>query len=58
MIDWLSLLIIGIIVFAIGYIIRRVVAEAVIKTLGYAVEIIGVVLIVVSFILLIVSLVA
>lgn len=50
--DWLSTLIAGIIVFAIGFIINRVFSEPIIKKIGYVVEIIGIVIIVIAIILL------
>jgi len=53
--DWLSALIIGIILVAIGYILKRVMTEAIIKKLGYVIEIIGIVVIVIAIILLVVA---
>jgi membrane protein DedA with SNARE-associated domain len=53
--DWLSVLIIGIILVAIGYILKRVMTEATIKKLGYVIEIIGIVVIVIAIILLVVA---
>ena len=53
--DWLSILIIGIILFAIGYVLHRHVAEAAIKTIGYVLYIIGIILIVVGIVLLVVT---
>jgi hypothetical protein len=55
MVDWLTVLIIGIVLVAIGYILQRHVAEAVVKTIGHVMWIIGLVLIVVSIILLVFS---
>ncbi|MDW0136790.1 MAG: hypothetical protein QOK59_07485 [Nitrososphaeraceae archaeon] len=55
MADWLSVLIIGIILVAIGYILKRVMTEATIKKLGYVIEIIGIVVIVIAIILLVVA---
>jgi membrane protein DedA with SNARE-associated domain len=53
--DWLSVLIVGIILVAIGYILKRVMTEAIIKKLGYGIEIIGIVVIVIAIILLVVA---
>jgi hypothetical protein len=53
--DWLTALIAGIILLAIGYILRRVMSEAIIKKLGYVIEIIGIVVIVIAIILLVVA---
>jgi hypothetical protein len=53
--DWLTVLIVGIILVAIGYILRRVMSEAIIKKLGYVIEIIGIVVIVIAIILLVVA---
>jgi hypothetical protein len=53
--DWLTALIVGIILLAIGYILRRVMSEAIIKKLGYVIEIIGIVVIVIAIILLVVA---
>ncbi|MFZ0367859.1 MAG: hypothetical protein WAL21_09270 [Nitrososphaeraceae archaeon] len=55
MADWLSVLIIGIILVAIGYILKRVMTEAIIKKLGYVIEIISIVVIVIAIILLVVA---
>ena len=55
MADWLSVLIVGIILVAIGYILKRVMSEAIIKKLGYVIEIIGIVVIVIAIILLAVA---
>lgn len=55
MVDWLTVLIVGIVLVAIGYILQRHVAEAVVKTIGHVMWIIGLVLIVVSIILLVFS---
>lgn len=55
MADWLTALIAGIILLAIGYILRRVMSEAIIKKLGYVIEIIGIVVIVIAIILLVVA---
>ena len=55
--DWLHTLIVGIIVFAIGYIINRVFVEPIIKKIGYVIEIIGIVIVVIAFILLAVFLI-
>lgn len=55
MADWLTVLIVGIILLAIGYILRRVMSEAIIKKLGYVIEIIGIVVIVIAIILLVVA---
>ena len=55
MTDWLSVLIVGIILVAIGYILKRVMSEAIIKKLGYVIEIIGIVVIVIAIILLVVA---
>lgn len=55
MADWLTALIVGIILLAIGYILRRVMSEAIIKKLGYVIEIIGIVVIVIAIILLVVA---
>jgi hypothetical protein len=55
LIDWLSALIVGIILVAIGYILKRVMSEAIIKKLGYVIEIIGIVVIVIAIILLVVA---
>lgn len=52
MADWLHTLIVGIIVFAIGWIINRVFAEPIIKKIGYVIEIIGVIIGVIAIILL------
>jgi hypothetical protein len=54
--DWLSTLIIGIIVIAIGYIVNRVVASPPIKTLGWVVMVIGAIIVVIAIILLLVML--
>lgn len=50
--DWLSTLIVGIIVFAIGIIINRVFTESIIQKIGYVLMIIGIVIIVIAIILL------
>ena len=55
MADWLTALIVGIILLAIGYILRRVMSEAIIKKLGYVIDIIGIVVIVIAIILLVVA---
>jgi len=54
MLDWLGFLIAGIILLAIGYIVRQKL-EA---TIGYILYIIGIILIVISIILLVFGLVA
>ncbi len=53
--DWLAVLIVGIILVAIGYILKRVMTESIIKKLGYVIEIIGIVVIIIAIILLVVA---
>jgi hypothetical protein len=53
--DWVSVLIIGIILVAIGHILKRVMTENIIKKLGYLIEIIGIIVIVIAIILLVVA---
>lgn len=55
MADWLAVLIVGIILVAIGYILKRVMTESIIKKLGYVIEIIGIVVIIIAIILLVVA---
>ena len=55
--DWLGWIIGGIILVAIGYILQRHVAQAIIKTIGHILWIIGLILIVVGVILLIFTLI-
>ena len=57
MADWLAVLIVGIILVAIGYILKRVMTEAIVKKLGYVIEIIGIVVIVIAIILLAIMLI-
>ena len=57
MIDGLGWIILGIILAVIGYLVRRLVAEAIIRTLGYIAYVIGIILIVIGFILLVLGLV-
>lgn len=51
--DWLGWVIGGIILVAIGYILQRHVAQAIVKTIGHLLWMIGLVLIVIGIILLI-----
>ena len=55
MADWLAVLIVGIILVAIGYILKRKMAEKIIRKLGYVIEIIGIVVIIIAIILLVVA---
>jgi len=57
MIDGLGWIIGGIILAVIGYLIRRLVAEAIIRTVGYIVYIIGIILIIIGFIFLVLGIV-
>jgi hypothetical protein len=51
--DWLGFLIVGIVLLVIGVVLQRHVAEGIIKTIGYALWIIGIILVIVGFVFLI-----
>lgn len=57
MIDWLTAVIIGIVLIIIGYIVRGVFSQIVIRKLGWVIMVAGAGVIVIGIILLIVSLV-
>jgi hypothetical protein len=55
MLDWLSFLVIGIVLLVAGILLYRLIKEKIVQTLGYALIIIGAILIIVAFVLLLIA---